>query len=258
MPPIGAHVDPADPLAEAAARDAGIVQFFLADPQDWKAPKPRVDGETLRAADTDIVIHAPYVMNIASKNNRIRIPSRKLLAQHAKGAAAVGAIGLVVHGGHVGQQDDPNEGIDNWRKLFARAADDGGFGVPILIENTAGGDNAMTRELDRIAALWDAIGEFEPGFCLDTCHAFAAGIDLSDVVDRVRAITGRIDLVHANNSRDEFGSGRDRHANLHAGEIDPAQIAGVIAAAGAPAVLETPGGAAEHRADLAVLTTMLT
>ncbi|HEX3813289.1 MAG TPA: deoxyribonuclease IV [Mycobacteriales bacterium] len=253
----GAHVDSADPLAEAAARGAGIVQFFLADPQDWKAPKPRPDAETLRAADTEIVIHAPYVMNVASKNNRIRIPSRKLIHQHAKGAAAVGAIGLVVHGGHVGLKDDPDEGIDNWRKLFARAADDGGFGVPILIENTAGGDNAMTRHLDRIAALWDAIGEFEPGFCLDTCHAFAAGIELADVVDKVRAITGRIDLVHVNNSRDEFGSGRDRHANLGDGQIAPAALAAVVAAADAPAVLETPGEVAEHCADLAILSKLL-
>jgi deoxyribonuclease-4 len=115
----------------------------------------------------------------------------------------------------------------------------------------------MTRHLDRIAALWDAIGEFEPGFCLDTCHAFAAGIELVDVVDRVRAITGRIDLVHVNNSRDEFGSGRDRHANLGDGQIDPAALAAVVAAAGAPAVLETPGEVAEHCADLAILGKLL-
>ena len=66
-----------------------------------------------------------------------------------------------------------------------------------------------------VARLWDAVtaglGDgSEVGFCLDTCHANAAGEDLADVVDRVKAITGRIDLVHCNNSRDEFGSGRDR------------------------------------------------
>jgi deoxyribonuclease-4 len=253
MVAIGAHVDPEDPLAAAAERGADIVQFFLADPQDWKNPRPRADAEQIRTAPTQVVIHAPYVMNVASRNNRIRIPSRKLIHAHAKAAATVGAIGLVVHGGHVGAKEDPTEGVENWRKLFVRAADDGGFGVPILIENTAGGDNAMTRELDRLGALWDAIGEFEPGFCLDTCHAFSAGIDLSDVVEKVMAITGRIDLVHANNSRDEFGSSRDRHANLKAGQIDPAQIAGVVNAAGAPVVVETPGGAAEHIEDIELL-----
>ena len=85
---IGAHVDSTDPLAEAAARSAETVQFFLADPQGWKAPKPRADAERLRAAEVDLYIHAPYVINVATLNNRIRIPSRKLLLGHANAAAA--------------------------------------------------------------------------------------------------------------------------------------------------------------------------
>jgi deoxyribonuclease-4 len=78
------------------------------------------------------------------------------------------------------------------------------------------------------------------GFCLDTCHANSAGIDLADAVDQIKAITGRIDLVHCNNSRDEFGSGRDRHANIASGTIDPALLLGVVRAAGATAICETP------------------
>jgi len=78
------------------------------------------------------------------------------------------------------------------------------------------------------------------GFCLDTCHANSAGIDLADAADRIKAITGRIDLVHCNNSRDEFGSGRDRHANIGTGTIDPALLLGVVRAAGAPVICETP------------------
>ena len=92
--------------------------------------------------------------------------------------------------------------------------------MPVLIENTAGGDHAMARRFDALARLWDAVGEFDVGFCLDTCHAFAAGEELVDVVDRIKAITGRIDLVHLNDSRDEFGSARDRHANIGDGTID--------------------------------------
>ena len=90
-------------------------------------------------------------------------------------------------------------------------------------------------------------GGGEVGFCLDTCHANAAGEDLADIVDRVKAITGRIDLVHCNNSRDEFGSGRDRHAGLTAGTIDPALILGVVRSAGAPVICETPDPAADIR-----------
>jgi deoxyribonuclease-4 len=98
----------------------------------------------------------------------------------------------------------------------------------------------MARRWDMLARLWDKIGEFGAGFCLDTCHAFAGGEDLVDVVERARAITGRIDLVHLNNSRDEFNSGRDRHANVKKGTIDPELLVAVLAAADAPAVVETP------------------
>jgi deoxyribonuclease-4 len=250
---IGAHVDPTDPLAEAAARGADLVQFFLADPQGWKKPKVREDAAALIASPLDIYIHAPYIVNLASTNNRIRIPSRKLLATHAEAAATVGAKGLIVHGGHVGDDDDPQVGFDNWRKAFVQAGNDGGYPVKILVENTAGGENAMARRFDRLARLWDSIGDFEPGFCLDTCHAHAGGEELLGIVDRVKSITGHIDLVHANNSKDEFGSGRDRHENLAGGEIDPELLAAVVAAAGAPVVCETPGGAEGQGADIAFL-----
>lgn len=237
---IGAHVDSADPLAAAAARGAEVVQFFLTDPQSYAAPQPRQDTAALRASDVDIFIHSPYRLNVATTNNRIRIPSRKLLLQHAHAAIEVGALGLIVHGGHVDRGADLDAGFDNWRKTFAYAADNGGFGLPILIENTAGGDNACARRFDALARLWDAIGDYGAGFCLDTCHAHAGGEALLGIVDRVKAITGRIDLIHANDSRDAFDSGADRHDNLGRGQIEPELIVAVLRAADAPAVVETP------------------
>jgi deoxyribonuclease-4 len=250
---IGAHVDPADPLGAAADRDADLVQFFLADPQGWTKPAPRDDAAQLRLADVALYVHAPYVLNVATTNNRIRIPSRKLLGEHAAAAAAIGARGLIVHGGHVNAGEDLQVGFDNWRKTFQRMA----APLPILIENTAGGDHAMARRLDNLARLWEALDGFDVGFCLDTCHAHAGGEELVDVVDRVLAITGRIDLVHANDSKDPFGSGRDRHDNLGAGAIDPKLLVAVVEAAGAPVVCETPGGAAGQAADIAFLRASL-
>ena len=229
------------------------MQFFLADPQGWKAPKAHPQTEELLAGDLTVFVHSPYIINVASTNNRIRIPSRKLVQQHATAAKKVGAQGLIVHGGHVTKGEDAEVGFENWRKLFERQAESGGFDVPILIENTAGGDNAMARRFDALARLWDAVGEFGAGFCLDTCHAFAAGEDLVGIVERVKAITGRVDLVHANNSRDTFGSGADRHANFEDGEIDPALIVEVVRQARAPVVCETPNGAAGQGADIAYL-----
>ncbi|WP_028659958.1 deoxyribonuclease IV [Nocardioides insulae] len=256
---IGAHVDQTDPLAEARAREAGVVQFFLGDPQSYKGPVVAYAGgpTALRAdaeaAGIDLFVHAPYIINVATTNNRIRIPSRKLLQQHVDAAAEVGAKGLIVHGGHVNKADDPEKGFDNWRKAI-EATD---LKVPVLIENTAGGENAMTRHLDRIARVWEAIsaaeGSEQVGFCLDTCHAHAGGNELETVVERLRAITGRIDLVHANDSRDAFDSGADRHTNFGTGQIDPDLLAGVIRSADAPVICETPGGAEEHVADFAWL-----
>ncbi len=176
-----------------------------------------------------------------------------MLTAHAEAAATIGAKGLIVHGGHVSKGDDPADGYANWRKAFAQAAEHGGYATPILIENTANGDFACARRFDALARLWDAVGEFGAGFCLDTCHAHAGGEDLVDIVDRVKAITGRIDLVHANDSKDTFDSGRDRHDNFGQGLIDPKLIIDVVRAAGAPVVVETPGGREGQRADIAML-----
>jgi deoxyribonuclease-4 len=254
---IGAHVDRTEPLAAALARQADLVQFFLADPQGYKAPVLPADADALRASAVDVYIHAPYLVNVATPNNRIRIPSRKLLMQHAKAADALGAKALIVHGGHVGKGEDLAAGFENWRKTFAYAANDGGFGVQVLIENTAGGDNACARRFDALARLWDAVGEYGVGFCLDTCHAYAGGEDLLGVIDRVKAITGRVDLIHANDSKDPFNSGRDRHENLGQGTIDPELVVAAIRASGAPAVVETPGGEAGQAADIAYLRQQL-
>ena len=129
--------------------------------------------------------------------------------------------------------------------------------VPLLIENTAGGDNAMARRLERIAQLWDAIGQAEGGdtvgFCLDTCHAHAGGEDLVGLVDRVKAITGRIDLVHANDSRDAFDSGADRHANFGDGRGRHRRPGRGRADGRVPVVVETPGGREGQGADIAWL-----
>ncbi len=260
---IGAHVDQVDPLAEASARGADLVQHFLGDPQGWKKPTVAYEGgaaalrTAAEAAGVHVYVHAPYVLNVATTNNRIRIPSRKLLQQTLDLAAEVGAQGVIVHGGHVLADADPEAGFENWTKCVERAD----LAVPLLIENTAGGDNAMARRMERIERLWEAVsvaagdpvGAGRVGFCLDTCHAHAGGIELATVVERVLAVTGRIDLLHANDSRDAFDSGADRHANLGSGRLDPEELAAVVRAAGAPVVCETPGGAKVQAADIAWL-----
>ncbi|HEX7165937.1 MAG TPA: deoxyribonuclease IV [Acidimicrobiales bacterium] len=236
-PLVGAHVKTDDPLAVAAATDADLVQIFLGDPQSWKKPPPRDDADALRSSGVPIYVHAPYLVNLAAGNPKIRVPSRRILQDCCDAAVAVGARAVIVHGGHVGGEDELDEGFERWVKGLAQLETD----VPVLLENTAGGDHAMARHFDTLARLWDRIGD-DPrlGFCLDTCHAHAAGEALVDAVDRILAITGRIDLVHCNDSKDPAGSGRDRHENLGHGEIAGEVLAAVVRAAGAPVVCETP------------------
>jgi deoxyribonuclease-4 len=232
---IGGHVEPDDPLGTATAENADCVQIFLGDPQGWKKPPPRDDAAELKKSPVPIYVHAPYIVNVASPNNRIRIPSRKILQQTCDAAAEIAAAAVIVHGGHVTKDDAEDEGFVRWRKAMEQLESD----VPVYLENTAGGDHAMARHFDTIARLWDQIGEFGIGFCLDTCHAHAAGEDLVDAVDRILGITGEIQLVHCNDSKDGHGSGRDRHEHLGHGKIDPEALVAIVRAANAPVICET-------------------
>lgn len=256
---IGAHVDTREAIAQARARGANAAQIFLGDPKGWKAPVVDFDGgapalkEAAAAAGVTLFVHAPYVLNVASLNNRIRIPSRKQLQKHVDLAAEIGAVGVVVHGGHVRSGEDEDVGFDNWRK----AVDALDAAVPIFIENTAGGQNAMARGVAKLTRLWEAVRSAEGGdrvgFCLDTCHAYAGGEELAGLVPRIMAAIGRIDLVHVNDSRDPFDSGADRHANLGEGSLPQEELAGLVRAAAAPMIVETPGGQDAQARDIAWL-----
>jgi len=245
---VGAHVAPERPLETAAALGADAVQIFLSDPQGWRKPDPRDDADALRSSPLPLYVHAPYLINVCSPKNNVRYGSRKILQQTCDAAAEVGAAAVIVHAGHA--EDGIAEGVGRWPRTLEMLE----ASVPVFIENTAGGDNAVARRFDALALLWEAVSgaktDVQLGFCFDTCHAHAAGEELSDAIDRVRAIVGRIDLLHANDSRDPAGTGADRHANLGKGEMETEALRGMIRAAGGPVVVETPGSAEDMRADL--------
>jgi deoxyribonuclease-4 len=243
---VGAHVPSERPLAEAKTRDADLVQIFLSNPQSWKKPSPREDANELANASIPIYVHAPYLINLCADNNRVRIPSRKILQDTCDAASDIGATAVVVHGGHVTGDGPQTEGLIRWRKALDALDTD----MTVLIENTAGGDKALARRVEWIKRLWEEIGEFGVGFVLDTCHSWAGGEPFEALVERVIEATGRIDLVHANDSKDPFDSRRDRHQNLGEGEIPAVDLARTIAAAGAPVVVETPGGAEKQATDI--------
>jgi len=244
--PVGAHTPAGRPLEEAAVRNADLVQIFLSNPQGWRKPEPRADAAELAASPLPIYVHSPYLINVCADDNKVRVPSRRILQETCDAASEIGAAAVVVHGGHVTGDGPQEEGIVRWRK----ALDVLDTGMQVLIENTAGGDKAVARRVEWIARLWEEIGGFGVGFVLDTCHSWAGGEPFDELVERTLDATGRIDLVHANDSKDPFDSRRDRHQNLGKGMIPPDDLATVISGARAPVVVETPGGAVEQSADI--------
>jgi len=239
---IGAHVGSENPIETAKKLKLDLIQIFLADPQSWKGNEfPHPEGaeglkKQAKAAKVDVYVHARYIINVATSNNKVRIPSRKILQADVDAAAQIGAKAVIVHGGHVTADDDPKLGVENWVKAINQLD----MKVPLYIENTAGGKFSMARRLESIARLWDAVGDKGVGFCLDTCHAHAGGIEQANLAETILKVTGRIDLMHCNNSRDAFDSGADRHANLNSGTMDLAEIINNLKVANAPIVLETP------------------
>jgi deoxyribonuclease-4 len=248
---LGAHVDRADVLDAAKTTGSEVIQVFLSAPLSWASPRKREDEMVLRESGLALFVHAPYLLNPASINPEVRRKTRQALIAQGEAAARIGAAGLVVHGGHPTGDGDIRDGISGWVEVLR----DLDLPVKLLIENTAGGKAAVARSFDAFAELYGALhgAGHEVGVCLDTCHAHAGGEELVRACERMRSFAGSIDLVHANDSRDAFNSGRDRHANLGAGECGLEAVAQCVADAGCPAVVETPGGVEMMRDDIIAL-----
>lgn len=233
---VGAHVPGKDPIAEAEALGADCLQLFVGDPQSFKRPAPHPHAAALRASPLPVYVHAPYLINVCSPVTSRRYGGRRILQQTCDAAADVGAAAVIVHGGHA--EDDVAEGFGRWARTLERLT----TSVPVYIENTAGGKNAVARRFDDLARLWDAVQaaktDVEVGFCFDTCHAYAAGEELADAAERVLDIVGTIDLLHANDAQGEPGSGRDRHAYPGHGNIGADVLRHMINVAGGPVIVE--------------------
>src|SRR5688572_19058526 len=158
---IGAHVEQESPLEAAAAVGAESAQIFLGKPSGWEKPPPRDDAEELRASKLPIYVHAQYRINVCSPQNNIRYGARKMLAQQCEAAGAIGAAALIVHPGHA--EDGVEAGVARWKRTLEILESP----VPVWLENTAGGENAVARRVDAIELLWEQVGgetEVEVGF----------------------------------------------------------------------------------------------
>jgi deoxyribonuclease-4 len=261
-------------LSYAQEIGAGAVQVFVSNPRGW-APSPGNPAqddafrEGCGRAGVPVFVHAPYLVNFGSPTE-VTLGRSVHAVRHALGrATAIGARGVVVHAGSAVAGAHRDDALAQLREHLLPLLDAIPQGGPrLLVEPTAGGGQALAATVQDLGP-WFAQLDAHPmlGVCLDTCHAYAAGHDLATpggtkkMLDAlVRTVgRGRLALVHANDSKDPLGSGRDRHEQIGAGHIgkDPfAELFRHPATRGVPVVVETPGDAASHRQDIELLCSL--
>lgn len=270
--PVGSHVPVAGGLLKGLAYaqeiGAAALQVFVSNPRGWarSAGDPGRDEEFRGSCAHPVFVHAPYLVNFGSPTEATLRRSVDAV-EHALGrAAAIGARGVVVHGGSAVAGVHRDEAMRQLREHLLPVLDGlDPAGPRLLVEPTAGGGQALAATVQDLAPYFAALDDHEMlGVCLDTCHAFAAGHDLAApggmkrTLDAlVRAVgRGRLQLVHANDSKDPLGSLRDRHEAIGQGRIgkDPfAELFRHPATRNVPVVVETPGDASSHRRDVELL-----
>jgi deoxyribonuclease IV len=233
---IGAHVSNAGGLPKAVERGAErgceAIQIFNPSPRMWRPTAYTEDDfaqfrEAMKASPIKaVMIHAVYLINCATEDRDMRAKSLASLIQSLRVGAGIGAIGVVLHPGSAKQGDVP-KAIERAGKVIKQALDET-EGCPLLLEDTAGAGGTLGRSFEELAALIGAAGGGQRiGICLDSCHLFASGYDVSsraslaEVIDEFDRTVGceRLGALHVNDSVVALGSNRDRHAIMGEGEL---------------------------------------
>jgi deoxyribonuclease IV len=244
-------------LDRAAEMGFDAVQLFAQSPRAWRYPEhDPADLERFRdrrpeAGQQAVLIHALYLLNLASPNDDLYGKSLETLRKTVQTGCAIEADGVVFHvGSHLGAGLDV--GLDRVVEAVRQVLELCSETTWLLVENTAGAGGTIGRSVEELALLFERLdGHPRLGLCLDSCHLFASGYDVTDeaALDALLAdVDGRVGLdrvraLHINDSQAALGSNRDRHANLLDGLMD--ERLGVFLAhprlQGLPAVLEVPG-----------------
>jgi deoxyribonuclease-4 len=258
---IGAHVSTAGGLDRAIGRGTELgaesIQIFNQSPRMWRPTKYGPDDfAAFRAAMGSspveaVVIHAVYLINCATKDAELRKKSLASLTHALRTGDGIGAAGVVLHpGAQKGEPHGPS--MKRAARLIAAALEDSET-CPLLLEQTAGHKGLLGRDFDETAELIELAGGGKRlGLCLDSCHLFVQGYDVTDakhlsaVVDEADEKVGldRLRCLHVNDAAYPLGSCRDRHANVGQGEMGKQGLCAFLSEPhfeGLPATLETPG-----------------
>jgi deoxyribonuclease IV len=274
--PIGAHVPVAGGLATGGLRyadqvGAEVIQVFVSNPRGWAmAAGKQAEDERLRAYSEQtgmpVFVHSPYLINLGSPNPQTVASSVASIRHSLTRGAVIGARGVVVHTGSAVSQSRADAMRQVREHLLPLLDEIPADGPDLLLEPMAGQGAMLCATVEDLGPYLDAVDRHPRAcVCLDTCHAFAAGHDLTApggvaaTLDALAATVGadRLKLVHANDSKDACGSARDRHENIGAGRIGAEPFAELFrhpVSRGVPLVIETPGRSPDpHRADIDTL-----
>lgn len=256
---FGAHLSAAGGISKAIDRIEEIggdaVQVFTQSPRMWRptahAPEEleRFRARRAEAGVGAVLCHALYLVNLASRDREIRSKSFTALAATMDTARALEADAVVLHvGSHLGSgfADAVATVVPPLRELLGETTD----ALWLCLENTAGAGGTIGRSLDELASLCDALdGHRRLGLCIDSCHWWASGVDVSspaaldEALEQLDARLGlaRLRCLHVNDAAVPLGSNRDRHEVVPLGLIGDglATFVGHPAFDRLPAVLET-------------------
>ncbi len=233
---LGAHVSIAGGVEKAFARGAAIgctaIQIFTRNASRWQAKALSADSiSAFRAARQQsrigyVAAHDSYLINLASPDPELRDRSIAAFVDELQRCSQLGIPDLVMHpGAHVGAgaANGMDLLIESFNTAFAQAPDD----VQVLVENTAGQGSCFGARFEELAEILDRLPQHNLAICFDTCHAFAAGYDLSSAAGYANTMAEferligieRIALFHCNDSKKLLGSRVDRHDHVGRGLI---------------------------------------
>ncbi|MCY1138633.1 deoxyribonuclease IV [Actinoplanes sp. Pm04-4] len=275
---IGSHTKTSGGLAKAAlpyvdAAGSETLQVYVSNSRGWAMPPgdPKQDvlfRDGIGARAIPAYIHASLLVNLGSPTELTVERSVAVLAHALERGKAIGATAVVYHAGSSVDEAHDDKAFHQLREALLPLLDRDDM-PQLLVEPSAGGGRSLASKVQDLARYLDAVDNHPRlGVCFDTCHAWAAGHDLATpggmtaTLDALVASVGegRLKLIHANDSKDDCGSTRDRHETIGQGRIGSAPFAELLAhpaTAGIPVIVETPSVEHEgHAADIALLKSL--
>ncbi|MCK8823497.1 deoxyribonuclease IV [Fuchsiella alkaliacetigena] len=233
---LGLHLSIAGGVDKAVDRavelGADTLQIFAKSPRNWQGRQLKsaeIATFKTKLAEAEInplIVHVNYLSNLATPKEELYRKSKAAISADLQRAELLGADYLVLHpGNHTGSGTEA--GLARINQALEQLVAENETGVKLLLENVAGAGTELGVNFKELAAMVSGIPTAEIGLCLDTCHAFGAGYNLStkEGIQRLLAeidedfALDRLEVVHINDSKGELGSNKDRHFHIGQGEI---------------------------------------